>query len=150
MMPPSLGRGDEQGATLNAEINVTPFIDVMLVLLIIFMVTAPLMMAGVPLRLPKTSAAALPPPKEPIVVSMDKGGRLYLGDEAVADEDMAARLTELVGGDPGRMVFVRCDKELDYGRVMELLGRVGACGVTSLSLVAEGRQEGGRSAGAHP
>ena len=150
MMPLSLGRGDEQGVVLNAEINVTPFIDVMLVLLIIFMVTAPLMMAGVPLTLPKTAAAALTPPKEPIVISLDKEGRLYLGDEAVADEEMAARLTELVAVDPGRTVFVRCDKALDYGRVMELLGRVGACGVASLSLVAEGQQGGGQSAGARP
>jgi biopolymer transport protein ExbD/biopolymer transport protein TolR len=150
MMSHKAAGGYEPGAGLNAEINVTPFIDVMLVLLIIFMVTAPLMLAGVPLKLPQTAAAALTPPKEPLVVSMDKDGRLYLGDEAVADEAMAARLTAMLAADPGRTVFVRCDKTLDYGRVMELLGRVGASGVTSLSLVAEGQQVGGEPAGGRP
>ncbi|MFU2208095.1 MAG: ExbD/TolR family protein [Desulfovibrionaceae bacterium] len=149
MTPLDASGGAEQGAGLNAEINVTPFIDVMLVLLIIFMVTAPLMMAGVPLRLPKTTASSLAQPKEPIVVSMDKDGRMYLGDEAVAEDAMAARLTEMVTTDPGRTVFVRCDRSLDYGRVMELLGRMGGCGVSSLSLVSEARQES-QPAGGQP
>jgi biopolymer transport protein ExbD len=149
MMRPDAPGGDHQGTTLNAEINVTPFIDVMLVLLIIFMVTAPLMAAGVPLKLPKTSAAALTPPKDPIVVSMDQDGRMYIGDEAVAEEALSARLTSLAAADPGRTVFVRCDRNLDYGRVMDLLGRVGACGVSSLSLLSQPRQ-GDASVGVRP
>ncbi|WP_051261105.1 ExbD/TolR family protein [Desulfovibrio inopinatus] len=142
-MMPLNGAGDnDQGAGLNAEINVTPFIDVMLVLLIIFMVTAPLMIAGVPLKLPKTSAASLEPPKEPIVVSMNKDGQIYLGEDLVTEETMAGRLKEMEADKPGQTVFVRCDRSLDYGRVMELLGHVGACGVSSLSLISEAQQDG--------
>jgi biopolymer transport protein ExbD len=150
MMPLDAMGGGDQGPGLQADINVTPFIDVMLVLLIIFMVTAPLMLAGVPLRLSKSSAGALMSPKEPFVISMDKDGRLYLGDEAVAKESMAERLMTLVSADPGRTVLVRCDRSLDYGRGMELPGRVGACGVSSLSLVSEGEQGGNQSAGVRP
>ncbi|SNR91016.1 biopolymer transport protein TolR [Humidesulfovibrio mexicanus] len=140
--------GDDSG--LIAEINVTPFIDVMLVLLIVFMVAAPLMMAGVPLSLPKSSAAALAPPKEPLVVSMDKDGRIFIGDEAADSATLPEKLTRMTAEDPGRTVHVRCDKELDYGRIMELLGVIGQGGVASISLVAEGAQAVGAERGGGP
>lgn len=135
---------------LMAEINVTPFIDVMLVLLIIFMVAAPLMMAGVPLRLPGTSAAALPPAKEPLVVSMDREGKIFIGDEAVENAKLPEELAKVIGADPERAVYVRCDKTLDYGRIMDLLGRVGEGGVSAVSLVAEQKQEVAEPEGTAP
>lgn len=130
---------------LRGEINVTPFIDVMLVLLIIFMVTAPMMMSQVPLKLPKTAAQPLPAPHAPVVVSLDGEGRLFLDREALDYPALVARLAALTRATPDLVVYVRGDRGLDYGRVMDLLGRLGAAGVTHLSLLAEGGQSPGRA-----
>ena len=120
-----------------AEINVTPLVDVMLVLLIIFMVTAPLLTAGVPVRLPKTQAARVSQPKTPVVVSIDRDGRVYLRNEELAPEEIVPRLRALAAQDPEQVVLVRGDRSLDYGRVMELMGRVSAAGFAKVSLIAE-------------
>jgi biopolymer transport protein ExbD/biopolymer transport protein TolR len=124
---------------LLSEINVTPFIDVMLVLLIIFMVAAPLMMVGVPLKLPKTAAQTVAPPHKPVVVSLNHDGHLFVGQDETSLDQLPEKLAGLVKDDPELVVYVRADKGLDYGRIMELLGKVGAGGVARLSLVAEGQ-----------
>jgi biopolymer transport protein TolR len=125
-----------------AEINVTPFVDVMLVLLIIFMVAAPLMMVGVPLDLPKTDAARIGQTKEPIVVSVDLNGQLFIGEEQVAEEDLVARLSEMKTSDPDVNVYVRGDKGIEYGQVMKVLGQVGQAGFPKVSLIAEAENGG--------
>ena len=120
-----------------AEINVTPFVDVMLVLLVIFMVAAPLMLSGVPVQLPKTQAARISQPRQPIIVSIDKDGRTFLRDEALTPEGMAARLAELAAADPDAVVYVRGDRSIPYGRAMEVMGQVSAAGFARVSLIAE-------------
>lgn len=120
-----------------SDINVTPFVDVMLVLLIIFMVAAPLMMVGVPLQLPKTSAAKVAPPQEPLVVSIDKTGALFIRKDAVSESDLVARLSTIRNTEPDAVVYVRGDTGLEYGRVMQVMGMVGQAGFAKISLVAE-------------
>ncbi|MEK9968599.1 MAG: ExbD/TolR family protein [Ferrovibrio sp.] len=121
-----------------SDINVTPFVDVMLVLLIIFMVAAPLMMVGVPLQLPKTTATKVTPPKEPLVVSIDKDGKLFIRKEPVEHGQLVARLIELRSSEANTVIYVRGDKSLEYGRIMDLMGLVGEAGFGKISLVAEG------------
>lgn len=138
-----IGGGEDYDAELTAyrplaEINVTPFVDVMLVLLIIFMVAAPLMMVGVPLQLPKTSAAKVAPPQEPLVVSIDKSGALFIRKDAVPEEELISRLQAIRQADPESVVYVRGDTTLEYGRVMQVMGLVGQAGFAKISLVAEG------------
>ena len=123
-----------------AEINVTPMVDVMLVLLIIFMVTAPLLAVGVPLDLPRTTAAQLTQPKEPVVLSLDRDGGTFVGDERVDPGDLKERLTRLAAEDPDRIVYVRGDRTILYARLMEALGIVSSAGFTRVSLVAEAAQ----------
>jgi TolR protein len=137
-----LGRGDNDVFATDyrplAEINVTPMVDVMLVLLIIFMVAAPLMMAGVPVQLPKTTAQKIAPPREPLVVSIDKDGAYFVRKEPVAADALVAKLAALRAEAPDQVVYVRADRTLDYGRVVELMGLVGQAGFAKVSLVAEG------------
>jgi biopolymer transport protein TolR len=127
----------EQSYKPLAEINVTPMVDVMLVLLVIFMVAAPLLTVGVPVQLPKTSAAKVTEPKKPLIVSIDREGKTFIGDEPVADDALAARLDALAAEDPDRIVYVRGDRHIEYARVMDLLGVVNTAGFTKVSLLAE-------------
>lgn len=120
-----------------AEINVTPFVDVMLVLLVVFMVTAPLLSVGVPVDLPKTEAAALNNPDEPLVVSINAKGEVFLMDSKTEMENLTARLEAVTGQNPEARIFVRGDKGIAYGKVMELMGRVSAAGYRKVSLLAE-------------
>ena len=138
-LPPSGEPGDEHYQPL-AEINVTPMVDVMLVLLVIFMVTAPLLAVGVPLDLPKTSAAQLTQPQEPLVLSLDREGGSFIGNERVEPGDLKDRLARLAADDPDRIVYVRGDRTILYARLMEVLGLVGSAGFTKVSLLAEGAQ----------
>lgn len=119
-----------------AEINITPFVDVMLVLLIIFMVTAPLLVAGVPLQLPKSSAAKLTESKKPMIVSMKIDGSLYIRKEPVADAELVQRLREMKAAEGDAVVYVRADTSIAYGKVMEILGRVGQGGYARVSLLS--------------
>jgi biopolymer transport protein ExbD len=135
-LPPSGEAGEDRYAPL-AEINVTPMVDVMLVLLVIFMVTAPLLTVGVPIDLPKTSAAKLTEPKKPIVVSLDHDGGLFIGDDKVSGEDFEARLAALAAEDPSRIVYVRSDRANAYAQVMDALGVVNRAGFAKVSLIAE-------------
>ncbi|MCW0183139.1 MAG: ExbD/TolR family protein [Zavarzinia sp.] len=138
-MLPGAGGGDEGGSLYRpvAEINVTPFVDVMLVLLIIFMVAAPLMMVGVPVQLPKTTAAKVAPPQEPLVVSIDAAGKTFIEKQGFSDIDLLARLKVLAQEAPDRVVYVRGDRSIDYGRLMEVMGVVSTAGFSKLSMIAE-------------
>jgi biopolymer transport protein TolR len=120
-----------------AEINVTPFVDVMLVLLIIFMVAAPLMVQGVPLELPKTSASKVGAQKKPMVVSLAPDGKLYIRDEEVSRETLISRLEQIKAAEGDAIVYVRADRKIPYGEVMELLGRVGDSGYARVSLLSQ-------------
>src|SRR6266849_6001007 len=109
------GRRRHRRRPVMAEINVTPMVDVMLVLLVIFMVAAPLLTVGVPIDLPKTSAAKVTEPKQPIIVSVNRDNQAYIGDEPIAATDLKTRLAGLAAEDPGRIVYVRGDRTLSYG-----------------------------------
>jgi biopolymer transport protein ExbD len=137
----SLDPGSEESAApvLLSEINVTPFIDVMLVVLVIFMVAAPLMMVGVPLSLPKVAAQALAVQRKPVIVSLDKDGKLYIADDQVPVEQLTARLQAMTKDNADLIVYVRGDRGVDYGRVVDLLAKIGAAGVAHVSLVAQGQ-----------
>lgn len=123
-----------------AEINVTPMVDVMLVLLVIFMVTASLLTVGVPLDLPRSSAAEVTQPIEPIILSLDRAGDTFIGDDRIAPADLRARLAQLALDDPDRIVYVRGDRTISYERLMDALGLVNSAGFTKVSLLAEGTQ----------
>jgi biopolymer transport protein TolR len=138
-LPPTGEVGEDRYQPL-AEINVTPMVDVMLVLLIIFMVTAPLLAVGVPLDLPKTSAAQLTQPQEPLVLSLDREGGSFIGNERVEPGDLKDRLSRLAADDPDRIIYVRGDRTILYARLMEALGLVSSAGFTKVSLLAEGAQ----------
>ena len=135
-LPPSGEAGEDRYAPL-AEINVTPMVDVMLVLLVIFMVTAPLLTVGVPLDLPKTSAATLTEPKKPVIISLDRDGGLFIGDEKIPSDDFEARLAALAAEDPSHVVYVRSDRANTYAQVMDTLGMVNRAGFAKVSLIAE-------------
>ena len=135
-LPPSGEPGEDRYAPL-AEINVTPMVDVMLVLLVIFMVTAPLLTVGVPLDLPKSRAATLSEPKKPVIISLNREGEVFIGDERIADDRFEARLAALDDEDPGRIVYVRSDRTVTYAQLMDMLGLVNNAGFSKVSLVAE-------------
>ena len=120
-----------------AEINVTPFVDVMLVLLIIFMVTAPLLTVGVPVDLPKTKAAVLNKTDEPLVISVNSKGEIFVQKAKVPKEKFIPRLIAVTDANPEIRIFVRGDKSLEYGRVMEIMGAVSAAGFKKVSLLAQ-------------
>lgn len=120
-----------------AEINVTPFVDVMLVLLIVFMVTAPLLTVGVPVDLPKTRAQTLGQDREPLSVSVKADGRIFLQNTPVAETDLVERLTAISQNGYDQRVFVRGDKSVDYGRIMQVMGLLNAAGFTRIGLVTD-------------
>lgn len=127
-----------------ADINVTPLVDVMLVLLIIFMVTAPLMTAGVPVNLPDSRAKALDQDQKPVDIAIDRDGAIHIGDDAVTMDDLPGRLSVIAGerrqdGKPPQ-VFLRADKALDYGRVMEVMGELNRAGLNRVALVSNAKE----------
>ena len=128
-----------------ADINVTPLVDVMLVLLIIFMVTAPLMTAGVPVNLPDSRAKALEQDKKPASISIERDGTIYLDEEEVTEAALPDALAAIAArrdadGKPPQ-VLLRADKGLDYGRVMAVMGELNRAGCKSISLVTQGSVE---------
>ena len=128
-----------------AEINVTPLVDVMLVLLIIFMITAPLLMTGVPINLPDSRAKALEQPRKPIQISIDAQGQVFVDDDAVTSADLPDRLSAIAakvepGGEP-QQIFLRADRALDYGSVDRLLGELNRAGLNKVSLVSTAADE---------
>jgi biopolymer transport protein TolR len=124
-----------------SEINVTPFVDVVLVLLIIFMVAAPLMTVGVPVDLPRTNATPLNQEKEPLTITVDSQGRIFLQETEVPMEGLVPQLQAIMRnqpqGQPERRIFVRGDRAISYGRVMEVMGTVSAAGFSRVALLAE-------------
>ncbi|NCN84264.1 MAG: protein TolR [Sphingomonadales bacterium] len=137
-------RGGSRGRAPMAEINVTPFVDVMLVLLIIFMVTAPLLVTGVPVDLPESRANALEQEQEPVQISIDNEGRVFIEDEEVSRGALATRLREIAADqnpeDP-RQIMLRGDKTLDYGLIMGVMGELNRAGLNRVSLVTTGSSE---------
>ncbi len=129
-------RRARRGGAIN-EINMTPFIDVMLVLLIIFMVAAPLMTVGVPLDLPQTKAAALNVDQKPITLSIRQTGQVFLAESELKDEEIVAKLGEAAKGGQDERVFVRGDRKVDYGRVAQVMAIVTAGGFKRVALVTE-------------
>jgi len=136
------GRGRYRRANVMAEINVTPMVDVMLVLLIIFMVSAPLLTVGVPLDLPQTAAKSLDQDKEPLTLSVQLSGKVFLNNTEIAMDELVPKLkaiTEARGGLEER-IFVRGDTKVDYGTVMRVMGRLSAAGFKRVALVTEVEQ----------
>ena len=134
------GRGRGRYRPL-AEINVTPLVDVMLVLLIVFMVAAPLMTSGVNVDLPKASANPISQDSEPLTVSVNAEGKIYLQETELPLTDLATKLTAIADNKMDRRIFVRGDKALSYGRIMEVMATITQGGFTKVALLAE--QAGG-------
>jgi biopolymer transport protein TolR len=136
------GRRGRRRAPVMAEINVTPMVDVMLVLLIIFMVSAPLLTVGVPLDLPQTQAKSLEQDKQPLQLSVDVKGKIFINDTEVAMNDLIPKLkaiTDARGGFEER-IFMRADKKADYGTVARVMGQLSGAGFKRLALVTEVEQ----------
>jgi biopolymer transport protein TolR len=136
------GRRGRRRTPVMAEINVTPMVDVMLVLLIIFMVSAPLLTVGVPLDLPQTQAKSLEQDKQPLQLSVDTRGRVFINDTEVAMNDLIPKLkaiTDARGGFDER-IFMRADKKADYGTVARVMGQLSGAGFKRLALVTEVEQ----------
>lgn len=124
-----------------SEINVTPFVDVMLVLLVIFMVTSPLMIAGVGVDLPETNHAPITGGKEPLSVTVDKDHNVYIQDLKVDKKELASKLKSMVNNDLDSRIFVRGDKNVDYGKVMEILDLLNENGFNKISLITTIKNE---------
>jgi biopolymer transport protein TolR len=122
-----------------AEINVTPMVDVMLVLLIIFMVAAPLMTVGVPVDLPKTqaNAGAETSQKEPLIISVNQNGRIFLQESEITLDEIGAKLTAIAKGGNQQVIYIRGDGRASYGAFMQVMGKVSAAGFQRISLVTE-------------
>jgi len=134
-----------------SEINVTPLVDVMLVLLIIFMITAPLLQVGVPVDLPKTSAQQVGGKDEPLVVTVNAKDEIFLGETKHETEELREKLKAVYAEKPDQRVFIRGDKSINYGRMMEVMGVVIDSGFRQLGLLGEQAQPpAGKPAGAAP
>ena len=129
--------GSRYRRTLVSQINVTPMVDVMLVLLIVFMVTAPLLTVGVRVDLPQTASSRIVGQDEPLVVSIDQAGKLYLQDLEVALEQLVPRLVAITENRKGARIFLRGDQAIPYGQVMSVMGAMNAAGFTRVALITQ-------------
>ncbi len=150
-MAPQQGRRRGRGARRSApmsEINVTPLVDVMMVLLVIFMVTAPLLKAGIAIQLPDSRAKPLDQSPHGVTITMDRAGKTYLDDAELAPDELPARIAALPRGPDGAapLVTLRADAGLDYGRVVGLMGELNRAGITAISLVTNASARGPRHA----
>jgi biopolymer transport protein TolR len=139
---PEIGRRRRRQRAVMSEINVTPMVDVMLVLLIIFMVSAPLLTVGVPIDLPQSQATSLDQDKEPLTISVNEKGQVYLQNSEIGVDDLIVKLQAVAtarGGTEAR-VYVRGDKNVDYGTMMKVLGRLSSAGFHRVALVTEFEQ----------
>ena len=139
-------RGRGQRGTLS-EINVTPLVDVMLVLLIIFMISAPLLTAGVPLELPKTEASSIQDQDKPLSVSIRQDGSIFLGERQVAFSNLSTELRDAAGPDGKKPIFVRADGRASYAIVAQVMAALSTSGFTSINLITD---TGGPSSGPKP
>jgi biopolymer transport protein TolR len=135
-------RGHRRSYTPMSEINVTPFVDVMLVLLIVFMVTAPLLTVGVPVELPQTQASAINEESEPLVVTVNREGTIYIQEQEVAFENLVTRLNAITDAKPDTRIFVRGDREIAYGRIMQVMGRLNGAGFERVALITDRDEQG--------
>ncbi len=134
--PTSSRRSARRSHGLMHEINVTPFVDVMLVLLVVFMITAPLLTVGVPIDLPESTVPEIRGEDEPLAVSIDADGKIFLQDTEIAIDELAPRLGAITLRKPETRIFVRGDKAIDYGRVMEVMGVLAEAGFANIALIA--------------
>ena len=141
-LPGNGGLGHRRGRTTRTaggfnEINITPFVDVMLVLLIIFMVAAPMMTTGVTVNLPKTQASTVPGNDEPISVSIKRDGTIYIQNTEVKLDALGTKLQAILGEKTETRIFVRGDTSIDYGQVMQVIGAVNGAGFTKVALLTD-------------
>jgi len=140
------GRRSRRRSAVMSDINVTPFVDVMLVLLIVFMVSAPLLTVGVPIELPQSQAKALSQDNEPLAVSVDVAGKVFLQDKEIQIDDLVPKLKAIIEARNGTLndqIYVRGDKKVDYGTMMRVMGRLSAAGYHKVALVTTVEQGGG-------
>jgi len=133
----SRGRGRRGRRSLNAEINVTPLVDVMLVLMLIFMVLATVVATGVPIELPKTDSKSMPMQQQPLTVTVDRVGRIFLQDEEVTLEELAPKLKALAGEGYEERIYLRGDEGGNYGPVMKVMASINAAGFSNIGLVTD-------------
>ena len=139
---PIIGKRKHHRQRLMSEINVTPMVDVMLVLLIIFMVSAPLLTVGVPIDLPQSQAKSLDQDKEPLTVSVNDKGQIFLQNSEIASDDLIPKMLAVADARGGveTRVYVRGDKKVDYGTMMQVMGRLSSAGFHRVALVTEFEQ----------
>ncbi len=125
-----------QRARPMSDINVTPFVDVMLVLLIVFMVTAPLLSAGVPVNLPEANAKPLAVDKEPVSVTIDADGRIFVKDAEVPADQLVSKLSDAVAGNLDERIYIRGDRAVSYGAIMKVMGDINGAGFRNIGLVS--------------
>ena len=127
--------GNKSSKMAMSEINVTPFVDVMLVLLVIFMVTAPMMQQGIDVNLPKTSSAGVELNEDPFVLTIDVGGKIKIANTLVPIENLKAKLKAIFEHKKNKQIYIQADKKVDYGVVAEVMGEARAAGIYNLSLI---------------
>ena len=130
-------KSERRSRNVMSEINVTPFVDVMLVLLIVFMVTAPMLTVAVPVNLPESEADSLPDDKEPLTVSINSKGEVFVQDTKVAFNELVAKLLAISKNRTDTRIYVRGDKNINYGRVMEVMGNLAGSGFTKVALISQ-------------
>jgi biopolymer transport protein TolR len=135
-------RGHRRSYTPMSEINVTPFVDVMLVLLIVFMVTAPLLTVGVPVDLPKSQASPISEDTEPLVITVDREGTIYIQETEVPFDNLVTRLNAITDRKPETRIFVRGDREIAYGQIMRVMGRLNGAGFENVALITAQDDQG--------
>lgn len=136
-IPMQSGKARSQKRQPMSEINVTPFVDVMLVLLVIFMLTAPMLTVGVPVDLPKTAAKSISEKEEPITLTLNKEGKLFLQETEIEMDSLIDKIKAIMAAKPGTRIFVRGDKGIAYGEVMSLMGLLNSNGYHKVALLAE-------------
>jgi biopolymer transport protein TolR len=134
------GRQRRQRTRMMSEINVTPFVDVMLVLLIVFMVAAPLLTVGVPIDLPESQAKSIEQNKDPLTVSVNDKGQVFLQNTEISVDELVAKLKAIAKNGTDERIYVRGDRKVDYGTVMRVMGRLSAAGYRRVALVTEVEQ----------
>ena len=130
-------KSKSRSRTLMSDINVTPFVDVMLVLLIVFMVTAPMLTVGVPVNLPDSNADSLPDDKEPLTLTKNFKGEIFIKKTKVGFSELIPKLLAIAKNRTDTRIYVRGDKNIDYGRVMEVMGKLSGSGFSKVALISE-------------
>ena len=133
-------KSKSRSRSLMSEINVTPFVDVMLVLLIVFMVTAPMLTVGVPVNLPNSEADSLPDDQEPLTLSINSKGEIFIQDTKVGFSELVPKLLAISKNRTDTRIYVRGDKNINYGRVMEIMGKLSGSGFSKVALISETRR----------